>query len=341
MVNNKVKKNRLLLINRLLRKSCPMKQNILSINDLSDAQIAALLHQAELWQQQGQQMGQQQAPPLLLAGKSVMLCFFENSTRTRVSFERAAGRLGAQVQSIAFEQSALSKGESQSDTLQTLAAMQPAAIVIRHAQSFFPHEMAAQLPCAIVNAGDGTNEHPTQALLDALTIKQVAIKQTAIKQTTGHFAGLKVVIVGDIKHSRVARSHMLLLPRLGINLHLVAPPHLMPNNVPQGVSLTHDLDSALPDADFVMALRIQKERMHSSSIPDAASYYQQYGLTHDRLSKAAPKAFIMHPGPMNRGLEISDALADDPTRSLILRQVQNGVAIRMACLAHCAEMPAI
>jgi aspartate carbamoyltransferase catalytic subunit len=250
---------------------------------------------------------------------TIINAFFENSTRTLLSFEIAANRLGAQTVVMQVEQSSIKKGETLEDTARTLNAMRPDALVIRHREEGAPASIAAIMDCPVINAGDGIGEHPTQALLDAATIRQ----------RFGRIAGLKVAICGDLRHSRVARSNVKLLRRLGVELRLAGPPSLMPDDLPGGVG---SIDEAVDGADVVMMLRVQRERM-SEDLGDApGEYLARYGLTAERLGRASPGAAIMHPGPINRGVEIEGELADDPERSLITLQVEMGVAVRMACL---------
>lgn len=258
-----------------------------------------------------------------LRGKVILSLFFENSTRTRVSFEMAAKRLGADVVNWDIGASSLKKGESFDDTIKTLNAMRPDAIVIRHSEYGTPDYVAKLVDCPVVNAGDSWREHPTQALLDALTVEQAH----------GGIEGLKVAICGDIAHSRVANSNMILLRRMGASVHAVAPPALMPAKFPAaGVQAFESLEEGIRDCDVVMMLRLQKERMQEGMIGSDIEYFKKFGLTHERLTLAKPGASVMHPGPMNRGVEIADDVADDPTRSLILKQVENGVPTRMAVL---------
>ena len=258
-----------------------------------------------------------------LRGKVVLSLFFENSTRTRVSFEMAAKRLGAQVINWDIEESSLKKGESFDDTIKTLNAMGPDAIVIRHSEYGAPDYVAKLVNRPVINAGDSWREHPTQALLDALTIEQAR----------GGIEGLRVAICGDIAHSRVAHSNMILLRKMGAEVHAVAPPALLPEKFPvEGVRVFSTLEEGIAGCDIVMMLRLQKERMHDSMIGTDIEYFRKFGLTHERLALAKPGALVMHPGPMNRGVEIADEVADDPERSLILKQVANGVPVRMAVL---------
>jgi aspartate carbamoyltransferase catalytic subunit len=258
-----------------------------------------------------------------LRGRTVVNLFFEDSTRTRTSFELAAKRLSADVVNFSAKGSSVSKGESLKDTALTLEAMGADAVVIRHASSGAPHRLAGWVRGSVVNAGDGTHEHPTQALLDAFTMRR----------RLGRLDALRVTIVGDVLHSRVARSNVLLLATLGADVTLVAPPTLLPVGVdtwPAAVS--YDLDGALSKADVVMMLRVQRERMTASYFPSAREYSRRYGLDRARMAALPEHAIVMHPGPMNRGMEIAAEVADDPRRSTIVEQVTNGVSVRMAVL---------
>lgn len=263
-----------------------------------------------------------------LRGKTVVNLFFEDSTRTRISFETAAKRLSADVINFSAKGSSVSKGESLKDTAQTLQAMGADAVVIRHGSSGAAKRLADTqwIQAAVINAGDGTHEHPTQALLDAFTIKQ------HLRNNEKDLSGVKVLIVGDILHSRVARSNVLLLTKLGAQVTLVAPPTLLPVGVSDWpVKISYDLDSEISKCDVVMMLRIQLERMNDSFFPSSQEYSKRFGLNSVRLAKLSKNAIVMHPGPMNRGLEISAESADD-LKSVIIDQVKNGVAIRMAVL---------
>jgi aspartate carbamoyltransferase catalytic subunit len=263
-----------------------------------------------------------------LRGKTVVNLFFEDSTRTRISFETAAKRLSADVINFSAKGSSVSKGESLKDTAQTLQAMGADAVVIRHGSSGAAKRLADTqwIQAAVINAGDGTHEHPTQALLDAFTIKQ------HLRNNEKDLSGVKLLIVGDILHSRVARSNVLLLTKLGAQVTLVAPPTLLPVGVSDWpVKISYDLDEEIPKCDVVMMLRIQLERMNDSFFPSSQEYSKRFGLNSVRLAKLSKSAIVMHPGPMNRGLEISAESADD-LKSVIIDQVKNGVAIRMAVL---------
>ncbi|GAA0972621.1 aspartate carbamoyltransferase catalytic subunit [Acrocarpospora macrocephala] len=257
-----------------------------------------------------------------LRGRTVVNLFFEDSTRTRISFEAAAKRLSADVINFSAKGSSVSKGESLKDTALTLEAMGADAVVIRHSASGAPHRLANWVRGSVVNAGDGTHEHPTQALLDAFSMRR----------RLGRLEGLKVAVVGDILHSRVARSNVLLLASLGAEVTLVAPPTLLPVAVENWPCLvSYDLDAVLPKSDVVMMLRVQLERQNAAFFPSAREYSRRYGLDRDRFAKLHDDAIVMHPGPMNRGMEISAEVADSP-RSTIVEQVANGVTVRMAVL---------
>jgi aspartate carbamoyltransferase catalytic subunit len=260
-----------------------------------------------------------------LRGRTVVNLFYEDSTRTRISFEAAAKRLSADVINFSAKGSSVSKGESLKDTALTLQAMGADAVVIRHPASGAPHRLSSWVDGSVINAGDGTHEHPTQALLDAYTMRS----------RLGRLDGLNVAIVGDVLHSRVARSNVLLLTTLGAHITLVGPPTLIPIGVDPalapGAKVSYDLDSVLPSADVVMMLRVQTERMQDSYFPSAREYSRRYGLDAARMRKLPEHAIVMHPGPMNRGMEITPEVADSP-RSTIVEQVANGVSARMAVL---------
>ena len=292
-------------------------RHLLGIEGLSAADILAILDAAEPWLDFNR--GARKADDRL-AGLTQINAFFENSTRTLFSFEIAGKRLGAQVSNFHPAASSVRKGESLRDTALTLNAMRPDILVIRHEAEGAAADVAEIMDCPVINAGDGTGEHPTQALLDALTMRR----------RLGRIEGLKVAICGDILHSRVAGSNMRLLPLLGAKVRLVGPPSLLPEKT--GLAVHHDLDEGISGADVVMMLRIQRERMEEAFPDTLQDYHALYGLTRTRLDTHAPGALVMHPGPMNRGVEIEGALADDPERSAILDQVETGVAIRMACL---------
>jgi aspartate carbamoyltransferase catalytic subunit len=288
--------------------------DLLSIDSLSDEQIETILNRADVHRAANRSGGSGSA----LSGKILFNLFFENSTRTLMSFATAAHRLGASVVTLPVEQSSLKKGETLDDTAHTLNAMRPDALVIRHRDNGAAAAVAEVMDCPVINAGDGTNEHPTQALLDAATIRS----------HFGRIEGLTVAICGDIRHSRVAHSDALLLPRLGATVRLGGPPMLMPDDLLS----PHSVDEAIEGADVVMMLRVQRERLEEELGDAPGEYLERYGLTAERLAMAAPNAVVMHPGPMNRGVEIDGAIADDADRSLIRLQVEYGVAVRMACL---------
>jgi aspartate carbamoyltransferase catalytic subunit len=294
-------------------------RHLLGIEALSAADIALVLDEADRWIDFNR--GARKLDDRL-AGLLQVNAFFENSTRTLLSFEIAGKRLGAQVVNMHVAQSSVQKGESLLDTVRTIGAMRPDLFVIRHGETGSAAEVAQVMDCAVINAGDGTGEHPTQALLDALTIRR----------RFGRIAGLKIAICGDIRHSRVAGSNMLSLPMLGAEVRVAGPPSLLPDGVPDGVRACASLDEAVEGADVVMMLRVQRERMAGDLGEGLLNYAERYGLDEARLAGAAPHAIVMHPGPMNRGVEIDGALADHPTRSVILEQVEAGVAVRMACL---------
>jgi len=258
-----------------------------------------------------------------LAGLTQINMFFENSTRTQASFEIAGKRLGADVMNMAMQASSIKKGETLIDTALTLNAMHPDLLVVRHPHSGAVDLLAQKVNCAVLNAGDGTHEHPTQALLDALTIRRAK----------GRLHRLSIAICGDIAHSRVARSNIMLLGKMENRIRLIGPPTLMPAGIAEfGVEVFDDMREGLKDVDVVMMLRLQKERMDGGFIPSSREYYHRFGLDADKLSHAKADAIIMHPGPMNRGVEIDGTLADDINRSVIQEQVEMGVAVRMAAM---------
>jgi aspartate carbamoyltransferase catalytic subunit len=258
-----------------------------------------------------------------LRGRTLINVFFESSTRTRTSFELAGKRLGADVINMSVEVSSVKKGETLIDTAMTLNAMQPDLMVVRHGDSGAVDLLAQKVDGSVINAGDGTHAHPTQALLDALTVRR------RLKR----LAGLKIAICGDIMHSRVARSNIQLFNIMGATVRVVAPPTLLPNAVERlGVEVHHDMRTGLRDCDVVMMLRLQTERMQGAFVPSIREYFHFYGLDYEKLAAAKDEAIIMHPGPMNRGVEIDTLVADDINRSVIREQVEMGVAVRMACL---------
>jgi aspartate carbamoyltransferase catalytic subunit len=293
---------------------------LLAIEGMQPPDIAQLLDLAEsyaLLNRSGK------APRDLLRGRTLINLFFEDSTRTRTSFELAGKRLGADVINMSVSASSVNKGETLVDTATTLNAMNCDLLVVRHDQSGAPALLAQKVDACVINAGDGTHEHPTQALLDALTIRR----------HIGSLEGRTVAICGDIAHSRVARSNILLLLTLGARVRLIGPPTLMPAGIEAlGVEVYDSMEAGLPGCDIVMMLRLQKERMIRGLVPSAREFFRRYGLDHARLALARPGALVMHPGPMNRGVEIDSAVADDAGRSLIREQVEMGVAVRMAVL---------
>ena len=295
-------------------------RHLLGIEALPAADIRQILDEAEQWIAFNRKPRKRDDR---LAGLTQFNVFFENSTRTLYSFEVAGKRLGATVANFHVAGSSVNKGESLIDTALTLDAMRPDVLVIRHSATGAAAEVAAAVDSAVINAGDGTGEHPTQALLDALTMRR----------RLGRIEGLKVVICGDIRHSRVARSNLRLLPKLGAEVRVAGPLALLPtSDALGGIPAFTDFDEAIAGADVVMMLRIQRERMEAALSASLDDYHSRYGLTRARLARAAPDALVMHPGPMNRGVEIDGELADDRSRSAILDQVEIGVAVRMACL---------
>ncbi|HEX2150487.1 MAG TPA: aspartate carbamoyltransferase catalytic subunit [Stellaceae bacterium] len=295
-------------------------RHLLGIEGLSREDIEHVLDLADTYVELSRQTDKKRAT---LRGRTLINCFFENSTRTRTSFEVAGKRLGADVINMAVAVSAMRKGETLIDTAMTLNAMHPDVLVVRHPESGAVQLLSEKVDCAVINGGDGSHEHPTQALLDALTIRQ----------RKGRLDGLTVAICGDILHSRVARSNITMLNIMGARVRVVAPRTLLPAAVERlGVEVFHDMTAGLRDVDIVMMLRLQMERMHGSFIPSTREYFHFFGLDYDKLKLAKPDALIMHPGPMNRGVEIGSEIADDIDRSLIRQQVEMGVAVRMACL---------
>lgn len=298
------------------------RRDLLGIRNLSAEEIIGILNTAENFREIN---AREIKKVPTLRGKTVINLFFENSTRTRTSFELAAKRLSADAVNISVSSSSVTKGETLVDTALNLDAMQPDCIVVRHSSAGVPHQLAKVSKAAIVNAGDGANEHPTQALLDAMTIRE----------HKGKIDGLEVAIVGDILHSRVARSNIHLLTKLGAKVRVAGPKTLVPRDfahlVSENLQVCEHIEDAINQADVVMILRIQKERMDSAYFPTLREYSIHYGLTNERLENAKKDAIVLHPGPMNRGIEISSDVADS-SRSLILDQVKYGVAVRMAVL---------
>lgn len=300
-------------------------RHLLGIEGLQPWDITFLLDEAETWVEAGRRARKHDGR---LEGLTQINAFFENSTRTLLSFEIAGKRLGADVVNLAAGASSLKKGETLLDTALTLNAMRPDVIVIRHESSGAVALIAEKVDCPVLNAGDGRHEHPTQALLDALTIRRRLGHKNG-----GRIEGLRVAICGDILHSRVARSNFHLLAALGAEVRAVAPPTLMPAHVERlGVTAFTDMDAGLEGADVVMMLRLQLERMEGAYVPSTREYFRTFGLTRERLKAARDDVLILHPGPMNRGVEIDSAVADDIQRSAITEQVEMGVAVRMACL---------
>jgi len=294
--------------------------HLLGIEGLSIEEIAGLLDLADSYVALNRAADKKRAT---LKGRTLINLFYEASTRTQSSFELAGKRLGADVLNMSVRTSSVSKGETLLDTAATLNAMRPDILVVRHSDSGAAELLSRKLDCSVVNAGDGSHEHPTQALLDALTIRR----------RRGSFEGLAVAICGDVLHSRVARSNILLLAKLGARVRLIAPRTLLPSDAERfGVEIFTDMRKGLAGCDIVMMLRLQLERMAGAFVPSTREYFRFYGLDREKLALAKPGAFVMHPGPMNRGVEIDSAVADDIEVSLIQEQVEMGVAMRMAVL---------
>jgi aspartate carbamoyltransferase catalytic subunit len=295
------------------------RQHLLAIDDISSLEAIRILDLAARYVEVSRQTDKRQ---LVLQGRTQVNLFFEASTRTQSSFEIAGKRLGADVMNMAVANSAVSKGETLLDTAMTINAMQPDFLVVRHQSSGAVELLAQKVSCAVINAGDGQHEHPTQALLDALTIRR----------HKNQFEGLIVAICGDVLHSRVARSNIHLLNKLGAQVRVVAPSTLLPSGIANfGVEVHRSMDSGLRGADVVMMLRLQLERMTGAFVPSIREYYRFYGLNAEKLRLAKPDAMVMHPGPMNRGIEIDSDVADG-VQSVIREQVEMGVAVRMAVL---------
>lgn len=294
-------------------------KHLLDIPSLTTGDISLLIKRANSMKKR---LAENTVHRTSLSGKIIMTVFAENSTRTRVSFETAALRLGASLINWDEKTSSAAKGETFSDTIKYISGYQPDAIIIRHSEYNTPSYVAKQVSCPVINAGDSWREHPSQALLDAMTMLEY-------KES---LEGLTVAICGDIAHSRVASSNISLLTKMGATVHLIAPQLLLPQKIPANVKLFENLEEGLAGCDVVMMLRLQKERMDQAMIPDDVSYFHQYGLTLQKLQYAKPDAIVMHPGPMNRNVEIADEVADDPTRSVIFQQGANGVPMRMAIL---------
>ena len=295
-------------------------RHLLGVEGLSKNDINHILDLSEGYIEKNRQIDKKH---VILKGRTLINLFFENSTRTRMSFELAGKRLGADVINMSVATSSVKKGETLIDTAMTLNAMHPDFIVARHPESGAVQLLAQKVNCAVINAGDGSHEHPTQALLDALTIRR----------KKGKIEGLTVAICGDILHSRVARSNILLLNTMGANVRIIAPPTLMPPQPEKlGAKVFYNMQEGIKDCDIIMMLRLQLERMETSFIPSVREYFHFWGLDESKLALAKPDALIMHPGPINRGVEIDTKLADDLNRSVILDQVEMGVAVRQAVL---------
>ena len=296
------------------------RRHLLGIEEMSRAEIIRFIDRADLI---ADRLAQDGRPPDTLPGHLMMSLFFENSTRTRASFQIAGQHLGFNVVDMSVATSSTGKGETLLDTAMTLNAMRPDVLVVRHAMSGVPHLLSHKVNCSVINAGDGNHEHPTQALTDALTIRR----------RKGTLEGLTVAICGDIAHSRVARSNIRLLTIMGSHVRVVAPATLMPTGIESfGAQPFESMAAGLEGADVVMMLRLQLERMHGSLVPSTREYFRFFGLDSDKLRVANEDAVIMHPGPINRGVELDSVLADDIGRSLILDQVAHGVAVRIAAL---------
>ncbi len=294
------------------------KKHLLSIKDLTIKDIDKIFNQAEKFLK-SKKIKKNKS----FADKNIINLFFEDSTRTLTSFELAGKQLGASTINMSVATSAIKKGESLIDTAMTLNAMNPSILIVRHNMSGVPYLLSEKVNCSVINAGDGSNEHPTQALLDALTIKRRKKK----------ISGLEVAILGDVLHSRVARSNIYLLKKLGAKIRIISPPTLLPSNIEKlGVKVFKNVEEGLEGVDIIMVLRIQKERMEGTFVPSEKEFFRFWGLDRKKLDKAKKNALVMHPGPINRGIEIDSDVADDISRSLILEQVKLGVAIRMAII---------
>ena len=301
------------------------QQHLLGIEPSHPTEITTLLDLSDSYAEQNRRGLQHKN---VLAGLTQINMFFENSTRTQASFELAGKRLGADVMNMSMQASSIKKGETLIDTALTLNAMHPDLLVVRHPHSGAVDLLAQKVNCAVLNAGDGKHEHPTQALLDALTIRRAK----------GRLHRLSIAICGDVAHSRVARSNVMLLGKMENRIRLIAPPTLMPLGISEfGAEVFEDMEEGLKDVDVVMMLRLQKERMDGGFIPSEREYFHRYGLDAAKLSHAKPDAIVMHPGPMNRGVEIDGNIADDINRSVIQEQVEMGVAVRMATMDLLAQ----
>lgn len=300
-------------------------KNLQSIKDLTVQDIGNIINTAKLFKNNNKE--QNKSIPIL-SGRTIINLFFEPSTRTLISFEIAAKRLGADIINMNIEGSSLRKGETLSDTADTLNSMNPDLVIIRHSISGAINEISSRLKCPIISAGEGSIEHPTQALLDAFTIQDKG----------KNFKDIVVSICGDIEHSRVARSNYYLLKKMGAKIRFVAPEYFMPKNIQDfDVEYFDNLEKGIDSSDVVMMLRIQKERIDNTELPSVDDYYQSFGLTYEKLKKAKNNVIVMHPGPINRNIEIESSLADDLSKSVINEQVENGVSVRMACLAMMVE----
>ena len=300
-------------------------KNLQSIKDLTVQDIENIINTAKLFKNNNKE--QNKSIPIL-SGRTIINLFFEPSTRTLISFEIAAKRLGADIINMNIEGSSLRKGETLSDTADTLNSMNPDLVIIRHSISGAINEISSRLKCPIISAGEGSIEHPTQALLDAFTIQDKG----------KNFKDIVVSICGDIEHSRVARSNYYLLKKMGAKIRFVAPEYFMPKNIRDfDVEYFDSLEKGIDASDVVMMLRIQKERIDNTELPSVDDYYQSFGLTYEKLKKAKNNVIVMHPGPINRNIEIESSLADDLSKSVINEQVENGVSVRMACLAMMVE----
>ena len=300
-------------------------KNLQSIKDLTVQDIENIINTAKLFKNNNKE--QNKSIPIL-SGRTIINLFFEPSTRTLISFEIAAKRLGADIINMNIEGSSLRKGETLSDTADTLNSMNPDLVIIRHSISGAINEISSRLKCPIISAGEGSIEHPTQALLDAFTIQDKG----------KNFKDIVVSICGDIEHSRVARSNYYLLKKMGAKIRFVAPEYFMPKNIQDfDVEYFDNLEKGIDSSDVVMMLRIQKERIDNSELLSVDDYYKSFGLTYEKLKKAKNNVIVMHPGPINRNIEIESSLADDLSKSVINEQVENGVSVRMACLAMMVE----
>ena len=320
-----LKKYNFLTLNNLkkinIKKNYPIKKiHLISSKDLNKEDIECLLNESDKYIEFNKQNIKKSK---ILEGRMIFNLFFEDSTRTRTSFEVAAKRLGADLINVALKDSSINKGETLLDTITTINSMNPDVLVVRHPEEGISKKISKIVKACVINAGDGSNEHPTQALLDALTIKK----------KFGSFKNLKIAICGDIMHSRVARSNIEILTKLGSKINVIGPKKLIPNDINKlNIKVFNNMKEGLNNCDIVMMLRIQKERILGKIIPSENEYFKKFGLDYFKLDYAKKNAFVMHPGPMNRGVEIDSKLADDVTRSLIQEQVSMGVAIRMACL---------